>query len=410
MRTKLMICCALPLILISLHTKAQQVLTLDSVLSLVAKNPALSAFDAQANAENAYAEGAKNLDAPKLSAGQFMTPYKTNPNMGAFMVTGEQMFTNPAKLKAKKQFEQAKASVTLADKSALQNQLFAQAREAYAVRVVLEKKLNLLQNIQALFDYMLKDANIRLTYNKEKLSNIYKVKARLYQLDNTRAQLQNEVNQQNIMLNTLMNRDPSAVFAVDTNIVAQAFPLLSSDTASLASARSDIKSIDRNIDLHQLQAKMAYSERKPDFGIQAGHMFTYGANPDQYTLMASVTIPISPWSSKRYKADLKGLGYEVAALQQQRLDVLNRARGQLAALEASIQSQQKQLDNDSTRIIPAFQHAYKTALLTYEQNTGDLPAVLDAIDDLQQARMAALDDMQALFTLQIAYEKELEKY
>ncbi len=390
-----------------LSVKAQR-LPLDSVLAHVAANPSLRAYDARVSAQNAFAVGAKSLDAPKISAGQYQTPYQLNPNTGSFMIQAEQMFTNPAKLRAKEDYMKGVSKVTAEDKNYLKNQLLAQAKQYYYERVVLEKKLALLQNTQGLLEYMLKDANIRLTYGKEKLSNIYKAKAELFTLDNTREQLNNDISQKNIMLNTLMNRDKQATFMVDTNYVLKDYEAAVTDTGSLANARSDIKGISRNIELQQLNAQMEYSKRKPDFGIEAGHMFSYGGMANQYILMASVTIPIAPWASKEYKANMKGIQYEVEELQQKKMDVLNQAAGQLSGLRADIGSKKRQLKNYQQNIIPALQNGYKTALLAYDQNTGDLPSLLGGIKDLQAARMESLDRLQELLTLQVAYERENE--
>lgn len=391
--------------------KAQvQHLSLDSIIARVTANPALQVYDARISAQDAYATGAKNLDAPKISAGQYQVPYQFNPNGGSFMISGEQMFTNPAKLKAKQDYMQGMSKVTSEDKNYQKNQLIAQAKQYYYERVVLEKKLALLQNTQNLLEYMLKDANIRLTYGKEKLSNIYKAKAELYELDNSREQLNNDISQKNIMLNTLMNQDKQTTFMVDTTYVLKDYEIAITDTAALANQRSDIKGINRNIELQQLNAQMEYSKRKPDFGIQAAHMISYGGSANQYVLMASVTIPIVPWASKEYKANLKGIRYEVEELQQKRMDVLNQAEGQLAGLRTDMNSKKRQINNYQHNIIPALQNGYKTALLAYDQNTGDLPSVLDGIKDLQAARMEALDRLQEILTLQVAYEKENEKY
>jgi outer membrane protein TolC len=392
-----------------LSTEAQaQRLSLDSVVAKVSGNPALQAFDAKASAQDAYATGAKSLDAPKISAGQYQVPYQFSPNGGSFMIQAEQTFTNPAKLKAKEDYMKGMSKVTAEDKNYLKNQLIAQAKQYYYERVVMEKKLALLQHTQSLLEYMLKDANIRLTYGKEKLSNIYKAKADLYELDNTRDQLNSEISQKNIMLNTLMNRDKQAAFTVDTTVVLNNYETALTDTATLANNRSDIKSLNRNIELQQLNARVEYSKRKPDFGIQAAHMLSYGGYANQYILMASVTIPIVPWASKEYKANLKGIRYEVQELQQRKMDVLNQAEGQLAGIRTDMLSKKKQISNYQQRIIPALQNGYKTALLAYDQNTGELPSVLLVIKDLQTSRMNALDRLQELLTLQVAYERENE--
>ena len=387
-----------------------QTLPLDTVLARVAANPALQAYDAKAKAQDAYVGGAKSLDAPKLSAGQYQVPYQFNPNGGSFMIQAEQMFTNPAKLRAKEDYLKGQSKVTAADKDYLKNQLFAQAKQYYYERVVLEKKLALLQQTQSLLEYTLKDANIRLTYGKERLPNIYKAKAELFELDNTREELRNQISQKNILLNTLMNRDKAAPFTVDTAISLKDYQATITDTTVLANNRSDIKGINRNIDLQRLNAQMEYSKRKPDFGVQAAHMISYGGYPNQYVLMASVTIPIVPWASKEYKANLKGIRYETEELQQKREDIINQAAGMLAGIRADLGSKKRQLDNYQNNIIPALQNSYKTALQAYDQNTGDLPSVLISIKDLQTARMTALDRMQEILTLQVAYEKENESH
>ncbi|MEO8950179.1 MAG: TolC family protein [Mucilaginibacter sp.] len=385
-----------------------QRLPLDSVLARVRTNPALQAYDAKASAQDAYAMGAKSLDAPKVSAGQYQVPYQFSPSGGSFMIQAEQMFTNPAKLKAKEDYMKGLSKVTTADKGYMKNQLIAQAKQYYYERVILEKKLALLQHTQDLLEYMLKDANIRLTYGKEKLPNIYKAKAELFELDNTREQLNNEISQKNIMLNTLMNRDKQTVFLVDTNYILKEYETVITDTAALSNARSDIKAINRNIDLQQLNAQMEYAKRKPDFGIQAGHMQSYGGMANQYVLMGSLTIPIVPWAAKEYKANVKGIRYEVIELQQKKQDILNQVQGQLAGLRTDMSSKKRLLKNYDQNIIPALQNGYKTALLSYDQNTGDLPSVLDGIKSLQTVRMEALDRLQELLTLQVAYEREYE--
>ncbi|HEY8782177.1 MAG TPA: TolC family protein [Mucilaginibacter sp.] len=387
-----------------------QRLPLDSVLARIAVNPALLSYDAKMSAEDAYIGGAKSLDAPKISAGQYQTPYQFNPNTGSFMIQAEQMFTNPAKLQAKENYMKSVSKVTAEDKNYMKNQLIAQAKGYYYDRVILEKKLAQLQNTRSLLEYMLKDANIRLTYNKEKLSNIYKTKADLYELDNTREQWNNDIRQKNIMLNTLMNRDKQTEFMVDTNVLIRDYDVTATDTSALAANRSDIRGIDRNIALQGLNAKMEYSKRKPDFGIQAAHMFSYGGMANQYILMGSVTIPIVSWASKEYKANLKGIRYEVEELQQKKLDILNQAQGQLAGIRTAIGSTKKQLENYNHNIIPALQNSYKTSLLAYEQNTGDMPSMLDGIKGLQTARIEALDLLQELLQLQVDYERENEKY
>ncbi|MET4142065.1 TolC family protein [Pedobacter sp. UYP1] len=392
-------------------SKAQtEVLPLDSVLVRLGLNPGLQAYDAKIGAQNAYAKGAKSLPAPQISAGQYQTPYSLTPNTGSFMISAEQMFTNPAKLRAKQDYMNGMSKVTAEDKNYMKNQLAAQAKGYYYNMGIIERKRTLLASTKGLLEYMLKSANIRLTYGKEKLNNIYKAKADLYELDNGQEQFNNDLKQQRILLNILMSRDKQIDFSVDTTLMVKDYETSVTDTAMLVAVRSDIKGINQNINLQALNAKMEYSKRKPDFGLQAAHMFSYGGMANQYILMGSVTIPVFSWSSKEYKANLKGISYEVEELKQKKLDLINQVEGNLAGLRSAIKSKKILLKNYNQNIIPALQNNYKTSLLAYEQNTGEMQVVLEGLKALKMARMEALDRLGELLQLQVNYERENEKY
>ena len=94
------------LIVWSTTTQAQSVLSLETILQHIeASHPNLQQLDAKVKELDAYAEGARNWEAPKFGAGFFMTPYNymmwsrkgalyhegMNQGMGSFMVQGEQM-------------------------------------------------------------------------------------------------------------------------------------------------------------------------------------------------------------------------------------------------------------------------------------------------------------------------------
>lgn len=88
--------------------RAQRPLPLDSVLRAVqTRNPALRQYDYRAQAKNAAVAGANTWEAPKVSAGYWMTPYNQRPikelnngqGMGMQMVSVEQMLPNPSTLR-----------------------------------------------------------------------------------------------------------------------------------------------------------------------------------------------------------------------------------------------------------------------------------------------------------------------
>ena len=395
-----------------------QVLPLDSVLTRIElNNPMLKEFDAQAQAMDAYAEGATSWMPPQVGAGVFMAPYDrgmiremNEPGMlGSAMISVEQMIPNPAKQRANRAFMSAQSAVERAGRSYAYNQLRAQAKELYYGLGVLEKKRNVLQENEKLIRLMIELGEIRYRYNQGEISNIYKAQARLHELENEQLMLQSEIRQRLIGLNTLMNRPEDQVFQVDTTLLNLEAAVIPADTAALSQTRSDIRRIDESARVLRLKQNLEASQRKPDFGVRFDHMISLANMPNQFTLMGMVSIPIVPWASRMYKANVRGINFEIQALQRQREAILNEATGMLQAMATDLTAKKKQVENYEARIIPALRRNYQTTLLAYEQNTGGLPIVIDAWEALNMAQMQYLDNLEELLKMQVAYERELEK-
>ena len=410
----------LPLMLLALlrlPAQAQQLLPLDSVLQAVQhRNPALRQYGYRAQAKQAAVAGASSWEAPKVSAGYWMTPYNQRPiremnngqGMGMQMVSVEQMIPNLAKQRAKREYLAGQAAVEQTDQQNLFNQLRAQARSQYYGRVILEKKLKVLDQSLELLDFLLKIAQARYPYNQSTLSSIYQAQARVAMHGNDHAQLYGQLRQNTIALNTLMARDTEAEFAVDS-LLPTAFAGPYPDTAALATRRSDVRSLDRSLTVLRLNQNVEANRRRPDFGVRYDHMNGLGATPNQFTAMGMVTIPIAPWAAREYKANTAALGYEARAVQQQRAALLNDAAGRITTLQSDLRTKRQQLDNFEKGILPSLRKAYQVTLLAYQQNTAQLPAVVEALETWLQSRLQYLDTQNDLMNLHVRYDQELEQ-
>ena len=118
-----------------LNLNAQQRVSLDSILSVIKeRNPMLKNYRSRGEAMNAYAKGANSLMAPEVGGGFWMLPYKKvdDPrDRGQIMLSVQQKFTNPAKLRANRGYLESKAAIELASESYIFNELRAEARSAY---------------------------------------------------------------------------------------------------------------------------------------------------------------------------------------------------------------------------------------------------------------------------------------
>jgi len=395
-----------------------QVLTIDSISSSIrSSHPELKMYDAQVKSMDAYASGASAWEAPKVGGGFFMTPYNTsmwnsdnkgNNGMGSFMLTAEQAITNPAKLKANERYMKAMSKVESNNKGATQNMLISEAKTYYASWQVLKKKQKVLLNNEALINYIIKTTEIRYAYNQEKLNTVYKAKASLAENKALQLMVENDIRMRMIELNKLMNWDKSTLFEIDTTITIKGYETEMVDTVTISASRSDVKAIESSIMLNRYKQKYEQSKSKPDFGVTYWHMFSFGNNPNLFSLMGTVSIPIAPWSSKMYKAANAGLVFQEQAYNNQRESILNETMGRLSSLKSQIASKKAQLKLYEGSILPALQKNYKATLSAYEQDTEDLFVVLDARQSLQMTQLEYYNQLLELLLLQVEYEKEIE--
>ena len=398
-------------------SNAQSVMSIDSVLSVIERNnPVVQMYNADIRSMDEAAKGARSWMPPELGTGLFMTPYnpslwKKSPDggkgMGQYMISVQQMIPNKKELDANEKYMETQSSVSKESKLSSLNELYAAAKKSYYDWMIDEKKLSVLDDNDKLLNFMVESAELRYKNNLGKLNAYYKVKAAIGKVENQRTIIQNEINQQRIMLNTLMNRDKATSFSIDTTYNFKKYE--SVDSSYFINARSDIKAIDKNIDLTFLQQNLERAKLKPQFGIRYDHAFGFGGGPMQYTLMAMIKLPIANWSSKSYKANIESLKWKEQSYEAQKQMIINDASGEADGLLASINSKKKQVLLFEQNIIPALQKNFKTLQLGYEQNTEELFELFDAWETLNMTQLDYLDQIQELLNMQVQMDKILEQ-
>jgi outer membrane protein TolC len=393
-----------------------QTLSLDEVLVLVKENnPQLKMYDADIQSMDAAASGAKSWMAPQVSTGFFMTPYNNKlwkademgPGMGSYMVGVTQMIPNSSKLKADSNYMNAMSSVEAENKNYTLNQLNALAKTNYYQWLVLNKKLKIAKDNLLLLDYMIKSMEIRYQYNMDKMSAHYKATARYSELENKVVMMQNEIAQKRIMLNTLMARDKNTAFEIGTTFKFIEVNGMQLDTASLSKKRSDVRAIEKTIVLNQLKIEAEKSKFLPEFGVKYDHMFAFGQQPQQFSLMGMVNIPM-PWSTKMNKANINSFKIKNESLNWQKQMILNEATGMISGMTNELNSLKKQYEISEKTIIPTLRGSYDASVLAWQNNTGDLFDVLDAWEAVNMAQMDSLEKLQAIFTAKVEIERQLE--
>jgi outer membrane protein TolC len=380
-------------------------------------NPIGKMYDADIRSMDEAAKGARSWMPPEVGAGFFMTPYNTQrwkkmsdmePGMGSFMLSIQQMFPNRRKLNADAAYMQSMSGATKEQKKAALNELYAQAKTAYFNLVVIERKKAVLNENEKILEFMIKNAEIRYKNGLEKINAYYKAKAALGNIQSMRVMLENEDIQNKIMLNTLLYRDKASEFETDTTLILKDFSTYAFDSTLFASKRSDVKAIDRDILTNRLRQEAERLNLKPQFGARFEHMAGFGAQPQQFTLMAMVRLPFVSWASRMTKANIESYKWRTEVLYNQKQMILNEAAGMATGMRAEFEAKKKQIRLYENNIIPALRNNYKTMLLAYEQNTEELFMLYDAWETLNMTQNEYLDQLRQLLVIQVELERVLQ--
>jgi outer membrane protein TolC len=241
----------------------------------------------------------------------------------------------------------------------------------------------------------------------DKLPTYYKAKSQYSILQNMILMLKNDISQKRIMLNTLMSRDKNTAFEIEETYEIKDFNTVISDTTSLSKNRSDVQAIEKTMEINQLKIAAEKTKLLPEFGIKYDHMFAFGTQPLQFSLLGMVTIPM-PWSTKMNKANINSFKIKNESLNWQKQMILNEATGMISGMNTELTSLKKQYEIAQKSIIPALRKNYETAILAWQNNTGDLFVTLDAWEALNMAQIDALDKLQSILAAQVEIEKQLE--
>ncbi len=399
---------------VALSSKAQT-LKLNTIIdSITVLHPVVKMYNNEIRSMDEAAKGAKSWMPPEFSTGLWMVPYNTalwkkndmgGTGMGQYMIGGQQIIPNKKKLNADAGYMQAMSSVEKEKKNASLNELINDAKQFYYEWIILKKKLVIIEQNEKLLDFMIQNAEIRYKNGLEKISAYYKAKAALGNLKNMQLMFENDIKVNRIRINTLIGRNAMIDFDIDTTYLVKDYSNIVFDSTLFYNSRSDLKAIDKDINITWLKQETERQSLKPQFGIRYEHMFGFGGFPMQYTLMGMMKLPLAKWSSKMNKANIESLKWKANALQSQKEMMVNEYSGMAYGMLNEITLKKKQLKLYEENIIPALTNNYKTMQLGYEQNTEELFMLFDAWETLNMTQLEYMNQLKELLLLQVQLER-----
>ena len=405
------------LTVLAVFTGNAQQIRISSILdSIQANSPSLKMYDAEVRSLDEAAKGAKSWMAPELSSGFFMVPYAPRywksmngqPGMGQYTIAAQQIIPNPKRLNADYKYMSSMSSVEKEKKSYTLNQLYADAKKNYYEWIVIKKQLLILDDNEKLLNYMIQNAEIRYKNGLEKINAYYKAKAALANVESMRVLLGNEIKQRKYNINTLMYRDKTIEFDIDTSYTVKNYQNVTFDTTLFVTNRSDIKAIEKEMYVNILKQETERTRLLPEFGFRFENAYGWAKQPLQLSAMASVRLPMARWSAKMNKANIESLKWKNESLNEQKKTILNESTGLAYSMRTDIFNKNRQIKLYEEKILPALRRNYQAYQLSYEQNTEELFQLFDAWETLNMTQLEYLKQLQELLTMQVELERVLQ--
>ena len=385
--------------------------------SIAANHPVVKMYNAEVRSMDAAAKGARSWMPPTVGAGFFMTPY--NPKlwqrdgdmlgMGSVAVSVEQMFPNTRKLDANENLMKAMSSVEKEKLYAALNENFQDAKKLYYSSIVLDKKLKVVKENEKMLDFMIRNAEIRYKNGLSKISAYYKAKAALGSSKNMQLMYENDLRVNRIRLNALMGRDPLAPLEIEPEYNLNDYSLETFGQDLFYQNRSDLRGIDREINIAKLKQELEKQNLKPEFGVKFENMFGFGGQPMQFSLMLMVKLPFVSWASGMNKANIESLKLKEEALQAQKEMMVNEYSGMAYGMRNELDLNKNQLKLYEDTIIPALKNNYKSMQLGYEQNTEELFMLYDAWEQLNMAQLEYFEILTKALQTQTEIDRLIER-
>ena len=390
-----------------------QTLPPDSILARIdGNNLLLKSYGQKAEGFRHSADAATAWMAPMAGAGTFMTPWPGQMVMdgrdkGSIMLQLEQDIPNPAKQHAKKRYIASQGNAETAARGVTLNELRAQARKLYYAWVISERKQQLLRQNEKIMQMMLEIEKLRYPYNQSQLGNAFRAEAKLEENANMLRMEEGIVIKSRSWLNSLMNQPGMTEFAIDTTWEPHFSPSLH-DTATIATARMDIRKMEENIRTMQLGIRSMQTEKKPDFRVRLDHMFPLASGmPKAYSVMGMLSIPIAPWSRGMYRSEIKSMEQNIAAMENERSAMLQETQGMLYGMLAEIKQMDRRIASMEKVIIPSLRKALDANFAAYQENRLQLPVVIDAWEALTMSETGLQDEKLKRYEMIVEYEKAL---
>jgi outer membrane protein TolC len=373
---------------------------LQTLIEAAKNNPKLKAADAKAQASEASAQAQKSLDPPQVAVEFYQAPIASFPNpfknQMEYDYSLQQMIPFPGKLNAMALSEHKRADMLWTDRQTEEQEIVRNVKSLYYNLYLKCRQLEINQETKALVREFVTIAIAQYEVGAGKQSDILRAQTEFSSFVNDSIVLNQEIKSMQGMINALCNRPVT----IDIGFIPEIYPTIKRyDLNALLliaeKNRTELKSMVKGIEMQQAERLAAKKEYLPDFMVRGMYKQMMQTN-DDWSLMIGATIPIAPWSAKKYSSAIARADADIVSAQTDRDNMKNMIASEVNDALLKVESAKDRLKLSKETVIPQAKQTLESALPAYRTGKQDFLALIDI---QRMLVMAKLDYHMAVMTL-----------
>ena len=370
-------------------------------------NPALKAAGSKAAAVSAMAAAKKSLNPPLVAVDFYQAPISSFPNpiAGEVDYVIQQEFPFPGKLAAMSGAEKKRSEMLLADSLTLADDLIRDVKNAYFELYLVDRQKGILRVNRDLLINFEEIARKEYEVGIGKQSDVLRAQTEISLLINDSIALeQNRISLQ-AMVNALRNKPVDSSIPFVPEIQPAMVDLTFEKVGPFAEAsRPELKSMMFAARMQEAELNAAKKEYYPDFMVR-GMYKQMRDFPDDWELMLGMTVPIAPWSYKKYSAGTRGAHAQVSQATYDYSTMRNEVSSQVRDALAKVHSNQAQIQVIRGTIIPQARQTLQSTVASYQTGKQDFLTLIDTERMLLDAELKYHRAVMLLLASRAALER-----
>ena len=359
----------------------------------LARNPEIQAARSQWEATREQIPQVTALPDPRFGIQLWNIPESGNLRTSVTrtqntIYTLSQTFPFPGKLPLRGEMATRTASISEQVVRAKERELTGRLKQTYFELFFAHKDIQIHHDHVELLKPLFETATARFRAGKGTQVDVLKAQVELSNLYQRLPVLEQQRETTAAKLNTLLNRDPRGPLGVPREPAAMGVVKPFEELERMAHlSRPELKAAKLAIERSDQAQDFAKRQYYPDFEVAVQRFQNFQAT-DGFGAIASVNIPFSFWTKRRYDAGVREAAAVATAARADYEAWQNMTRFQLTELLAKIHAQQQVADLYRTTILPQAEQNLEAARAGYRTGRNNFLDVIEAERGLLEFRLA----------------------